>query len=46
MMPLLRSYKVLDFTTFSGEDEKFTMEHIGRFTVHYGKLSQNEYFKL
>ena len=31
MMPLSKGYKVSDFTTFTGDDEKSTMEHISRF---------------
>ena len=31
MMPLPKGYKVLDFTTFSRDDNKSTMEHISRF---------------
>ena len=31
MVPLPKEYKVPIFTTFFGDDDKFTMEHISRF---------------
>ena len=46
IMPLLKGYKVLDFTTFLGDDDKSTMKYIGEFTTQYGEISQNEYCKL
>ena len=45
-MPLSREFEVSDFTIFSGEDEKFTIEHISQFTIQCGKANQNEYHKL
>ena len=33
MMPLPKGYKTLDFSTFSGEDNKSTMECIRQFTT-------------
>ena len=45
-MPLPREFEILDFTIFSGKDEKSTMEHISRFTAQCGKANQNEYYKL
>ena len=44
-----RGYKVLEFSLFSGEDGQSTSEHVARFTVQYGELTNNEnfsYFKL
>ena len=46
MIPLPRGFKTPDFTIFSGEDGKSTMEHIGRFTAQCGESSHNEYHKL
>ena len=46
IMLLPKGYTVLDFTTFSRDDEKSTMEHISRFTVQCSEASQNEYYKL
>ena len=45
-MPLSREFELLDFTIFSGEDKKSTLEHISRFTAQCGKANQNEYYKL
>ena len=33
MMPLPKGYKVPNFTTFLGDDDKSTMEHVSRFTT-------------
>jgi hypothetical protein len=41
-----RNYKVLDFSTFSRDDEKIAYEHISRFTIHCGELSNNGNGKL
>ena len=41
-----RNYKVPDFSTFSVDDEKTTYEHISRFTIQYGELSNNGNGKL
>ena len=46
IMPLPREFEVSNFTIFSGEDEKFAIEHISRFTTQCGKANQNEYHKL
>jgi hypothetical protein len=35
------NYKVPDFSTFSGNDEKTVYEHISRFTIQCGELSNN-----
>ena len=45
-VPLSKRHKVLDFTTFLRDDDKSTMEHVGRFIAQYGEASQNEYYKL
>ena len=45
-MPLLKGYKMPNFSTFSGEDNKSTMEHIGWFTAQSGEASKNEFHKL
>ena len=39
-IPLTRGYKALDFSTFSREDGKFTMEHISHFLAQYGEAKQ------
>jgi hypothetical protein len=41
-----RNYKVPDFSIFSGEDEKTAYEHISRFTIQFGELSNNGNGKL
>jgi hypothetical protein len=41
-----RNYKVPDFSTFFGDDEKTTYEHISRFTFQCGELSNNGNGKL
>jgi hypothetical protein len=41
-----RNYKVPDFSTFSGDDEKTAYEHISRFTIQCGELSNNGNGKL
>jgi hypothetical protein len=41
-----RNYKVPDFSTFSGVDEKTAYEHISRFTIQCGELSNNGNGKL
>ena len=41
-----RNYKVPDFSTFSGVDEKTAYEHISRFTIQCGELSNNGNEKL
>ena len=41
-----RNYKVPDFSTFSGDDEKTAYEHISRFVIHCGELSNNGNGKL
>ena len=46
VMPLLKGFKVSNFTTFLKDDEKSTMEHISRFTAQCGEASQNKYYKL
>ena len=45
-MPLLIEFEVPDFTIFSSEDEKITVEHIIQFTAQCGKANRNEYHKL
>lgn len=46
MMPLSRGFKTLDYSTFSGEDGKSTIEHIDKFTAQCGEANQNEFYKL
>uniref|UniRef100_A0A2N9IV61 Retrotransposon gag domain-containing protein n=1 Tax=Fagus sylvatica TaxID=28930 RepID=A0A2N9IV61_FAGSY len=41
-----RGFKIPDFTMFSGDDEKTTIEHISRFTVQCGEYSNNGNGKL
>ena len=45
-IPLPRGYKTPDFSTFSGEDGKFLMEHISHFIAQYDETNQIEYYKL
>jgi hypothetical protein len=41
-----RGFEILDFTMFSGEDEKTAMEHISRFIIQCAKYSNNGNGKL
>ena len=41
-----RSFRTPDFTTFSGEDSKSTMEHISRFVAQCAEASQNDFLRL
>ena len=43
---LSRGYKTPNFSTFFGEDEKSTMEHISHFTAQCNEANQNENYKL
>ncbi|XP_077223021.1 uncharacterized protein LOC143856637 [Tasmannia lanceolata] len=44
LYPFLRSYKVPEFITFSGDGTQSTIEHVGRFTVQCGDV--NDYVRL
>jgi hypothetical protein len=41
-----RGYRVPEFSKFSGEDGKTTLEHIGQFILQYGEASVNDALKL
>jgi hypothetical protein len=41
-----RGYRVLEFSKFSGEDDKTTLEHIGQFILQCGEASANDTIKL
>uniref|UniRef100_A0A2N9EFY1 Retrotransposon gag domain-containing protein n=1 Tax=Fagus sylvatica TaxID=28930 RepID=A0A2N9EFY1_FAGSY len=41
-----KGFKIPDFTMFSGEDEKTSLEHISRFTIQCGEYSNNGNGKL
>lgn len=41
-----RGYRVPEFTLFSRENNQFTVERIGHFTIHYGEASANDFLKL
>jgi hypothetical protein len=41
-----RNYKVSDFSTLFGDDEKTAYEHISRFKIQCGELSNNGNGKL
>ena len=41
-----RNFKVPNFSTFSGDDDKTAYEHISRFTIQCGELSNNGHGKL
>ena len=45
-MLLPREFEILDFTIFSSENKKSTVEHIRQFTTQCGKANQNEHYKL
>ena len=42
-VPLPRGYKILDFSTFSRDNGKSTMEHVSRFVAQCGEANQNEF---
>jgi hypothetical protein len=41
-----RGYSVPEFSKFSGEDEKTTLEHVGQFILQCGEASANDVLKL
>lgn len=41
-----RSFRCPDFSLFSGEERRSTVEHVGRFTIQCGELANNEFYKL
>jgi hypothetical protein len=45
-LPYPRGYKVSEFSKFSGEDGKTTLEHVGQFILQYGDVSANDILKL
>ncbi|XP_059639172.1 uncharacterized protein LOC132281486 [Cornus florida] len=45
-MDLLQNFRVPNFATFSGEGNQLTLEHIGRFTLKCGPLSNNDWYKM
>jgi hypothetical protein len=45
-LPYHRGYRVLEFSTFSGEDGKITLEHDGQFILQCGVASANNTLKL
>ncbi|XP_059623160.1 uncharacterized protein LOC132266323 [Cornus florida] len=45
-MDLPQNFRVPNFATFSGEDNQSTLEHIGRFTLKCGPLSNNDWYKM
>jgi hypothetical protein len=45
-LPYPRGYRVPEFTKFSGEDNKTTLEHVGQFILQCGEASANDAIKL
>ncbi|XP_059639357.1 uncharacterized protein LOC132281700 [Cornus florida] len=45
-MDLPQNFRVPNFATFSGEGNQSTLEHIGRFTLKCGPLSNNDWYKM
>jgi hypothetical protein len=45
-LPYPRSYRVPEFSMFSGEDGKTTLEHVGQFLLQCGEASANDALKL
>jgi hypothetical protein len=45
-LPYPRGYRVPEFSKFSGEDGKTTLEHVGQFILQCGEASANEALKL
>lgn len=44
--PFPRNYKIPEFTLFSGEEKRSTVEHVARFTVQCAEASGNDFFRL
>jgi hypothetical protein len=44
--PYPRGYRVPEFSKFSGEDDKTTLEHVGQFILQCGEASANDAIKL
>jgi hypothetical protein len=44
--PYPRGYRVPEFSKFSGEDGKTTLEHVGQFILQFGEASANNTLKL
>jgi hypothetical protein len=45
-LPYPRGYRVSEFSKFSGEDHKTTLEHVGQFILQCGEASANDALKL
>jgi hypothetical protein len=45
-LPYHRGYRVPEFSKFSGEDDKTTLEHVGQFILQCGEASANDTIKL
>jgi hypothetical protein len=45
-LPYPRGYRVLEFSKFSGEDSKTTLEHVGQFILQCSEASTNNTLKL
>jgi hypothetical protein len=45
-LPYPRGYRVPEFSKFSGEDDKTTLEHVGQFILQYGEGNANDALKL
>jgi hypothetical protein len=42
----LRGYRILEFSKFSGDNGKTTLEHVGQFILQCGEVSDNDTLKL
>jgi hypothetical protein len=45
-LPYPRGYRVPEFSEFSGEDGKTTLEHVGQFILQCGETSSNDALEL
>jgi hypothetical protein len=45
-LPYPRGYRVFEFSKFSGEDGKSTLEHVSQFILQCGEASVNDTLKL
>jgi hypothetical protein len=45
-LPYPRGYRVPEFSKFSGEDGKTTLEHVGQFILQYVEASANDTLRL
>jgi hypothetical protein len=45
-LPYPRGYRVPEFSKFSGDDYKITLEYVSKFILQYGEASANDALKM